>query len=182
MIDPLLVVLVSMALGLLLAGAALHKATAFGQFAAAVREYRLLPPFMVTPVALLLAVTEGAVAIAWFSAPLRSMAATVTAVLFAVYAAAIAINLGRGRVHVHCGCSLGGAAGSSPLLSWRLVLRNLVLIALALIPLLPVSGRTFAALDWATLGAALAALGLLYAGASQLSRNDAAISSWRDAA
>jgi hypothetical protein len=96
-----------------------------------------------------------------------------------MYAAAIAINLRRGRAHISCGCGFGGASGGDQPLSWWLVARNLLLGALALLATLPATSRALGAYDWLTLALALAASGLLYAGASQLMRNGASISSWR---
>ncbi|MBH0332188.1 methylamine utilization protein MauE [Brevibacillus brevis] len=48
--------------------------------------------------------------------------------LLGVYTLAISINLARGRKKISCGC--GGMAGNH-FLSWKLVLRNLVFISLA---------------------------------------------------
>jgi hypothetical protein len=65
-------------------------------------------------------------------------------------------------------------------LSWMLVLRNTLLVAVALQALTPVSGRALGGLDWLTLIAALIASGFLYLGGSQLLQNGAAIRSWRN--
>jgi hypothetical protein len=179
MIDPLPVTLVSIAMGLLLAGAAWHKARAFAVFAAVLADYQLLPPVLSAPAARLLPLAEAALAMGWLSGSARPLVAGLTAGLFAVYGAAIAVNLLRGRVHISCGCGLGGTAGAEQLLSWGLVLRNALLIGLCLLPLSPVTQRPFTALDYATLGAALLTTALLYFGAIQLMQNSAGMRAWR---
>jgi hypothetical protein len=100
--------------------------------------------------------------------------------MFLIYGLAIAINLLRGRLHISCGCGLGNSSGENQPLSWMLVLRNILLMALALLPLLPASGRTLAPFDWFTLISALLASALLYFGGSQLLQNQSAIRSWRN--
>ena len=179
MIDPLPITLVSIAMGLLLASAAWHKARTFAVFAAVLADYRLLPPALVAPAARVLPLAETALAAGWLSGSARPFVAGLTAGLFAVYGTAIAVNLLRGRVHISCGCGLGGTAGAGQLLSWGLVLRNALLIGLCLLPLSPVARRPFTALDYATLGAALVATVLLYFGASQLMKNNARMRAWR---
>ena len=180
MIDPLPVTLVSIAMGLLLAGAAWHKSRSFAVFAAVLADYRLLPPNLVAPAARLLPLAEAALAIGWLSDRARPFVAALTAGLFALYGVAIAVNLVRGRVHINCGCGLGGESGADQLLSWSLVLRNALLVGLSLLPLLPVAQRPLSALDYATLGAALLTAALLYFGAIQLMNNGAAMRAWRN--
>lgn len=179
MIDPLPLTLVSVAMGLLLAGAAWHKARAFAVFAAVLSDYRLLPPWLVAPAACLLPLAEAALAIVWLSGRAQLLVATLTAGLFALYGVAIAVNLLRGRVHISCGCGLGGGSGADQLLSWSLVLRNALLIGLSLLSLLPVAQRPLSALDYASLGAALLTAALLYFGIIQLMNNGAAMRAWR---
>jgi Methylamine utilisation protein MauE len=180
MIDPLPVTLVSIALGVLLAGAAWHKTRSLAGFAAVLADYRLLPPILVAPAARLLPLAEAALAIGWLSGRARTFVAVLTAGLIALYAVAIAVNLLRGRVHISCGCGLGGGSGAEQTLSWNLVLRNVLLVGLSLLPLLPVAQRLLSALDYATLGAALLTTALLYFGLIQLLNNGTAIRAWRN--
>jgi hypothetical protein len=180
MIDPLPVMLVAIALGLLLAGAAWHKARSFAVFSAVLADYRLLPPVLVAPAARLLPLAEAALAIGWLSGRERTFVTVMTAGLFALYGVAMAVNLLRGRVHISCGCGLGGGSGAEQVLSWTLVLRNALLVGLSLLPLLPAAQRPLAALDYATLGAALLTAALLYFGVIQLLNNGAAIRAWRN--
>ena len=181
MIDPLIVRAVSLALGLLLLGAAWHKLASARQFAAVVEDYRLLPRPLAPLVARTFPALEILLGLGWISGFAISMVAPATAVMFGVYTAAIAINILRGRVHISCGCGLGSAATENQPLSWALVLRNLLLIAISLLPLSPVVDRSLGLLDRMTLTSVLLAAGVIYLAASQLLQNQAGIRSWRNA-
>lgn len=179
MIDPLLKHAIAVACSLLLLLSAWHKVAARDRFIAALGDYRLLPGFLLRPAAMLIPVIEASLGVAWLTGYGIGAVAILTAALLALYACAIAINLWRGRVHISCGCGFGGASGEDQPLSWWLVARNLLLGALAVLATLPAASRELGRYDWLTLALTLAACGLLYAGASQLLRNGAAISSWR---
>jgi hypothetical protein len=179
MIDPLLSRAISAGLALLLMLAAWHKAAARDEFGAALRDYRLLPEVLLWPAVVLLPTIEFALAVGWLAGIGREAVAVSTAALLLVYASAIAVNLRRGRVHISCGCGLGGAVDGDARLSWWLVARNTVLAGAAGVAALPASDRGLGAQDWLTLVLAIFAAILLYAGASQLMRNAAAIASWR---
>jgi 1,4-dihydroxy-2-naphthoate octaprenyltransferase len=77
----------------------------------------------------------------------------------------MAINLGRGRRDIDCGCF---ATVLRQRLSWPLVLRNLLLAALALLVVSGLGVRSLGWLDFVTIGCASAALVLVYAAASRL--------------
>lgn len=181
MIDPLIVRVVTLALGLLLVGAAWHKLASAHQFAAVLEDYQLLPRSLAPWFARGLPWLEIMLGLGLIGGFASSIVVPATATLFGIYAIAIAINLGRGRVHISCGCGLGGHAKEDQPLSWLLVLRNMVLIAAALLPLVPVSGRPPGLSDWLMLALALLAAGVLYLAASQLLQNQASIRSWRTA-
>jgi len=173
MIDPLFGAAIAIGLAVLLLSAAWHKVAAHAAFVAALVNYRLLPPGLVKPAAVMLPAIEAALALGWLVGGQRRGVAVATAVLLLVYAAAMALNLRRGRRQIDCGCSLGGAAGGEQPLSGWLVARNVLLAALAGIAALPDSWRALGSLDALTLAGATLAAVLLYAGASQLIRNDA---------
>ena len=141
MIDPLFGTAIAIGLACLLMSAARHKVASHAAFVAALGNYRLLPPWLVRPVAALLPVAEAALAIGWLAGGCDRPAAAATAALLIVYAAALAANLLRGRRQIDCGCGLSGAAGGDQPLSWWLVTRNLVLASLAGLAGLPESGR-----------------------------------------
>jgi Methylamine utilisation protein MauE len=179
MIDPLIGRAIAAGFALLWLLAAWHKLSAGERFVAALAEYRLLPSGWVRPLARALAIVEAALGLGWLTGLLSGLVASLSATLLGAYALAIAVNLGRGRVHIGCGCGLGAASGDDPSLSWWLVARNLLLAAVALVAVLPPSSRELGMLDGLTLVLALLATVALYAGASQLLRNGAAIASWR---
>ena len=179
MIDPLLSRAVAAGLALLLLVAAWHKVAARDEFVAALREYRLLPAVLLRPVAALLPAIEFTLAAGWLTGVGGRAVAASTAVLLVVYAAAVAVNLLRGRVHIACGCGLGGTLAGDARLSWWLVVRNAVLAGAASVVALPAAHRGLGTLDWLTLVLATLAAILLYASASQLIRNGAAMASWR---
>jgi hypothetical protein len=95
------------------------------------------------------------------------LAATLVAALMLAYAVAMAANLLAGNRNLDCGCSW---AESVPV-TWRLVVRNLVLTGVALSLLLPGSGESISPLIFAN-GLAVSIGGLtIYALAEQLLHN-----------
>ena len=179
MIDPLIIRLAAFALGALLLGAAWHKARQGPGFEAILAEYKLLPGAVIGVAARLVPALEAVLGLAWVAGFALPLVASLTAVLFAVYGLAIAINLLRGRRHIDCGCGFGGRSGRGGTLSWLLVARNGLLAAVALLAWLPPVPRELGAVDWLTTLAALATLALLFGAISQLLTNAAAIRIWR---
>ncbi len=179
MLDPLVLTVVSVAFGLLLLLGAVHKLTALDEFRLILADYRLLPAGMVPAAAIGIGLVEAAIGAAWLFAPGKALAAVATATVLLLYALGIAINLGRGRTHISCGCSFGRSAGGNDLLSWGLVVRNLVLVIVAGAALLPAGPRSLGSLDFFTLAATLLIAVLLFAASNQLIRNRAAIRAWR---
>jgi hypothetical protein len=111
---------VQIAVGLILASAAIAKLRDRGTFAGVVADYRLAPDWAVAPIALLLPLAElaiGAMLILGLALPIAVIGGVA---LLALFAGAIAINLQRGRTTIDCGCSLT-ASGQSihPLMVWR---------------------------------------------------------------
>jgi hypothetical protein len=108
---------------LVFARAIIHKLTAFGEFRAAVFDYRVAPEQAVAAVSIGLIAAE--IAALWLIAVpgLRPIGAMLAATLLAIYAGVIALNILRGRSRIDCGC---GGAGQA--LSWWLVMRNALLI------------------------------------------------------
>jgi hypothetical protein len=170
-VDPVPVTVAALAVAWLFAHAAWHKLRAFGDFTAVLASYRLTPAPLTKPVALLLVALEAAVAV---GAVLDFAAAfQVAAALLGFYALAIAVNLVRDRALLDCGCG-----GPPQPISWWLVLRNLVLIGVAGVALLPTSARTLGPLDIVTIGATLLVAGGLYAAANSLHAARAQLEEW----
>ena len=163
--DPVWSLALRAALALLLASAALAKLRDFGDFAAAVAGYRLLPRRLAAPAAAIFVAAELALALGLWLPALRVASALGAALLLSLYGVAIALNLVRGRRDIDCGCG-GPLARQS--LSEGLVLRNLLLAGLALVAALPVVPRSLGGLDLWTLVASVAAAAVLYAATNAL--------------
>lgn len=94
--------------------------------AGVIANYRLLPGFMVAPVAFTLPFIELAIGIGMMVGGAIVFAPVAIALLL-IFAGAMAINVLRGRREIDCGC---GRSDLRQPLSWLLVLRNFVLAAL----------------------------------------------------
>ena len=127
-------------------------------------EYHLLPAWAVAPLAWALPLLEAVLAAALLVGVALPVAAAGAAGLLLTFSVAIVINLWRGRA-IACNCH--GSAQPTPI-SWGLVVRNTLLLALALLlvgaapfswslPLLAASWRVEVALlgSWALVPFAL---------------------------
>jgi hypothetical protein len=104
--------------------AAYGKARHWAVFQGVIANYRLLPEVLVAPVAYLLPPVEallGTALLMSVGSPWPEAAAASLLVLFAI---AMGINIARGRRHIDCGCFQSALKQS---LSWKLVMRNVVL-------------------------------------------------------
>ena len=156
MLDPAIEFVLRGGLALLLLSTALHKARDFAAFRSAVTGYALAPERFAAPIAALLAFAEAAFGIALLapaSLALRAPALVATALLLALYAAAIAVNLARGRRDIDCGCA--GPAARQPLSEWLLA-RNAILAAAALVCLGGVAVRPLIWVDALTVSGGVA--------------------------
>jgi hypothetical protein len=178
-LDPVVTWTLRLVLALLFAGAAWHKLRRPGEFAAAVRAYRLVPDLVVVPVAGLLALGEVAATGLLLGVTWYRLGAALAAALLALYAGAIAVNLARGRRDLDCGCAGPGARRP---VSGGLVVRNVVLLAGALLLLGHGTGRLMTWLDMTTVLAATATLAALWAGVVGLESNRPALARIRGAA
>ena len=180
MLDPLIVKAISIGLGLMFVIAAYHKLVDSSGFRVTLLEYQVLPETLVGSASRVIPIVELLLGCCWLIPAIAGdLVALASAALLAAYACAIVVNLGRGRVHFDCGCGFGGKSGNEQFLSGGLVARNVILIAAALITMLPVTGRPLTAADYVTLAAALVAGALLFGAANQLMANRAAINTWR---
>lgn len=142
---------------------ALDKLRHFADFRAAIQAYRLLPARLAGVFAVLFVGAELAAGALLLSDAGRVPGAIVAMVIVGVASAALAINLLRGYTDIDCGC--GGLAHFSPGLSWWMLVRNGVLLVLALV-VVSGAGRasaSMAGLDRVTLvGLAIMLVGLYY--------------------
>ena len=167
-IDPIFIIASALAIAVLLASAATHKLRAPARFAKQLADYQLLPEALVRPGARVMPLLELTIAFALLVPVSRSWAALTAAGLITLYAAAIGINLRRGRRDIDCGCA--GPDQAQPLRP-VLLLRNSVLIALALLASVVPLARDLNLFDgFVTIAASAVAL-LIYAAADGLLAN-----------
>lgn len=142
MVDPLLHTAVRAMLAVLLLVTVAHKVLGFRTFVETVRNYRVTPAALVPVAAGIAVVAELATVAALAMAP-AAMAAGAAAGLFGFYGAVMLFNIARGHRAIDCGC--GWVKGAE--LSASLVVRNGVLVLLALMLLAPVTDRALVAMD-----------------------------------
>jgi uncharacterized membrane protein YphA (DoxX/SURF4 family) len=178
MIDPLLSRVIACGFAVLFIGAAWHKLSGLDRFEAVLRDYRLLPALVSRPLTLLIPAIELMLGLGWISGLLPRITALASASLVATYALAIGINLVRGRIYIDCGCGFGAFTNEEQALSSSLVARNILLIGLAILSLVPAAERDLGVTDYGVVLAGLLTAILLYASSGQLIRNRAAIMTW----
>ena len=112
--------------------AAVGKLRHLTVFEGVLANYRLLPRWAVAPTHVLLPLAELAVGVGLIALP--QFSAPAAALLLAVFAVAMAVNLRRGRSDIDCGCHQSVLRQR---LSWTLVGRNVVLVLITLAAALP---------------------------------------------
>jgi hypothetical protein len=145
--SPLFVNLALALSGIVFALSAVGKFQYARDFRAALAAYRLLPPALVTPVALLLGLAEALVALALCAVVLvpaldflQPAAALGGIVLYLLFSGAVAVNLVRGRTDIDCGCFFQhqtGALSRSTTIGTGLLIRNATLAAGLLLVFMP---------------------------------------------
>jgi uncharacterized membrane protein len=166
--DPALTWMLAVALLMLFLASAAMKFADLSRFAAALENYRLLPPALVAPAAWMIPALEAVAALGLLVPARRPAACLLIAALLTIFTAAIAINLARGRREIDCGCF--GAALSQTLSGW-LIARNVILLAAAAAVALPAPLRTLEAVDFVTIVFGATTLMVLYVSMNYLLAN-----------
>jgi hypothetical protein len=135
-LDPLLHLVAAGFIILVLVRALMEKALAYDIFVANLRDYRLLSAIVAPYAAALLIGAETTATLCLLLPPVQTTGALIAATLLVVYAGAMAVVLFAGRREIACGCG-----GEEQVVSWALVVRNGVLVAISACILLPSSGR-----------------------------------------
>lgn len=167
-IDPLIVLIACGVLIAVFVRALWHKLSDFPIFEALFADYEILPANLVAPALLVLVLAEAAIVTGLVIPATRQAAAIAAIVLLAVYGLAIAVNLRRGRYAIDCGCG-----GSGQGLSWFLVARNAILIAIAVLALASPLVREISLSDAIVLGLSVVTVWLLILATEQTAANDA---------
>lgn len=167
LLDPVVTRAVGAMLSIVLLSGALQKLRDPVVFAAAVDNYRLLPEALVSVTARALPVVELAAGGLLLFPETCLWGGALALLLLVVVSTAVAINLGRGHTAIDCGC---GGLSSQPL-SWALVGRNAILIALVGVAVQESAGRSLVWADYFTVGGAVLALVGLYVSVNQLMTN-----------
>lgn len=162
-IDPAIRDLCAFALALIFGASGAMKLRDLEMFEGALANYQLAPRWMEKPLAYTLPIIECASAAGLLAASMRPVAASTLLGLLAIFTGAIAINLARGRVNIDCGCF--GPALRQELSGW-LLLRNLFLMILAAMLILPESVRPIESIDVVTIVLGAITLVILYASAN----------------
>ena len=135
-IDPVVQIAARVLLTLLFLGTAVHKMRDLRTTAAIASRYLQgfgLPrsPVLAAFVTAVLIAAELVAAALCAAYPSGTAAAGLVTALLGVYTLGMSVSIARGIAPEDCGCSWGGTAGQPA--GWGLVLRNLVLIAVALL-------------------------------------------------
>ena len=168
MIHPIVAVSCSLVLAVILLTGASHKLRAPHRFARQIDDYALLSGNAVSLAARALPVLEVLIAVALLVPGLRAWGAASAGLLLALYTAAIAINLWRGRREIDCGCS---GPGLERPLSSALLVRNAVLIAMAVLAAVPSTTAVLHGFGLFLIGASVAAVLILYTATEGLLTN-----------
>jgi hypothetical protein len=161
--DPAIRGLCAFSLALIFGASGAMKLRDLEMFQGSLANYQLAPMSMEKPIAYLLPIIECAAAAGLLMASTGAMAASTVLALLTIFSGAIAINLARGRTNIDCGCF--GPALRQELSGW-LLLRNLFLMILAAVVILPESGRAIEPLDVVTIVLGAMTLVILYASAN----------------
>lgn len=128
MTNPYLLLFFRILIAVLLMAAGVSKLTNRKAFVQVVRNFRLLPENLVGSVGLMIPIVEVVLSLLLILGLLQAWSLIGAASLFILFGVAVAINIFRGRINISCGC-FGRSRNQS--LTWSLVLRNVVLAALA---------------------------------------------------
>jgi uncharacterized membrane protein YphA (DoxX/SURF4 family) len=158
-LDPIYATIVTLLVAFVFARAATHKVMDYSRHVAIVADYQVMPAWFVPLLAPLVIVLEFAAAVLVLLPATRSMGLILAIGLLLAYLCSISLNLLRGRTSIDCGCGWGSQGHQ---INGWLVVRNLVMIAIALAALLPATNRSLQLADWVLVALAGAAVIGLY--------------------
>lgn len=166
--DPVVTQMVAAALAMLLLIGAWQKLRDMAGFGAALAAYELLPASLLGVVAWTLPAIEALAGLTLVIDYTRPLGVVLASGLLVIVTSAVVVNLLRGRTNLNCGC---GGIEDEQTLSWSLVARNAVLLALIGLCALTPDTRTLLWLDYVSVAAGACCLYGLYAMANQMAAN-----------
>jgi hypothetical protein len=167
-LDPLMLLCATGLIAIVFARAIFEKTSEWPVYLGIMRDYRLTPAPLVPAIAAALLALEITTAACLLWPPARIYGAALACGLLALYALAMSLALAAGRTQIDCGCG-----GDGQQVSWALVGRNVVLIAVAALPFAPAAPRAFGALDYFAAACAIV-IGWLALAASEKAIDNAA--------
>ena len=188
MIDPLLLKIISLGFALLFLIGAVHKFSNREHFRASFEAYEIIPASLSALVTKIIPPFELLLGVGWLAFGLFAIEfklVTLASVgLLVSYALAIGINLKRGRNYIDCGCTFSNsntsnADSGSQQISLGLFYRNVLLIIMAIVCIIPAGDRSLQLIDVFALFFSVAALILLYETFNQILTTRNTINSWR---
>ena len=188
MIDPLLLKIISLGFALLFLIAAVHKFSNREHFRESFEAYEIIPESLSALVTKIIPPFELLLGVGWLAFGLFAIEfklVTLASVgLLVSYALAIGINLKRGRNYIDCGCTFSNsntsnADSGSQQISLGLFYRNVLLIIMAIVCIIPAGDRSLQLIDVFALFFSVAALILLYETFNQILTTRNTINSWR---
>lgn len=167
-LDPVFNWIAALALVQLFASAAWHKLSDFDSFKRILANYQIIShsglPILAKGVIVLELLAVALLAIPDF----RVIGSIIAIALLSSYAIAMSSTLIKGRRLADCGCHFGKQ--SQPV-SWFLVVRNTLLIALGVFLIIPITARPMNFLDFGSILFAFALCPLIYSIAHGLHHN-----------
>ncbi|MBQ61315.1 MAG: hypothetical protein CMQ20_03440 [Gammaproteobacteria bacterium] len=163
MVDPVISLSIRCAFVLLFAAAAIKKIRNPSLFVFQLEQYQLLPDKWLRISAVSIVLIELGVATLMVT-PLFFHAVLLGVLLLGVYLGAMLVNLLRDRAWIDCGCL--GTEGEG--LSYWLAFRNLILLTVLLVAVIPVTGRPLLWLDYWTIVSVVIATSTGYLGLNTL--------------
>ncbi len=171
MVDPVIVLIAQLAIGWLFLFGALHKVRDIGQFKRVLMAYRLLPEAVISPAAWMVATAE--VLLGFAALAQVPVAFVAGGAVLCVYALAMLVNLLRGRRFIDCGCG-----GDSQPITWGLIARNSILVAVCGLALVEPAARSFGWIDLGSVGFGVIVCGLIYGAVNQVLAAQARLEEW----
>lgn len=149
MLDPFISLFLRAGFSLIFVLTAWHKLRDLPGFKNILIGYNIMPLKTLPVLAMILPFMEIAIAALLIFLPYFGVFAA--GALLCLYALIMAFNIARGNTQIDCGCMWGGDISAFPKLSWAHVLRNLAMVSILALALIPTMMRALGVTDWTNL-------------------------------